>query len=131
MTAAELAAVAVGAVFVVAGVAKASDRGWVAAARQFGTPAVVARTIPTTEMVLGGLLVARLGAPWTALAAVALLVVFTVPVALHVAKGDTVPCACFGTTGRARPVSWRTLLRNAVLIALAVFATTARSGGAG
>lgn len=124
MTPAEFAAVAVGAVLVVAGVAKASDRGWVAAARQFGTPGPVAAVLPLVEMALGGLLVARLGLPWTAWAAMALLVVFTAAVGVHLAKGDRVPCACFGTTGRSRPVSWRTLARNALLLALTAVAAT-------
>jgi hypothetical protein len=39
-------------------------------------------------------------------------------VARHVARGDDVPCACFGALSVA-PVSRRTIARNLVLVALA------------
>ncbi len=111
---------------VVAGVAKVADRSWPATARKFGTPAWVAPLVPWGEMGLGALMVVGLALPWTAAAAFVLLSGFTVVVAVHLARGDTVPCACFGFAGGNRPVSWRTLLRNGgllVLTAVAVLGT--------
>lgn len=105
-----------------AGVRKAADPGWVDAARRFGSPAPLARVLPGVEIGLGALLVAGIGRPWTAVAALVLLAGFTVAVAVRLARRDPVPCACFGSAGSAVPVSGRTIARNLTLIGLAALA---------
>ena len=89
--------------FVVAGVAKAVQRS--------------AGPLPWIEIGLGALLVAHVGLPWTAWAAVALLAAFTVWLVTH--RG--VPCACFGAWSR-RPAGWREVVRNLVLIGVSLVA---------
>jgi hypothetical protein len=73
--------------------------------------------LPWLEIALGGLLVAQVALPWTAWAAVALLLGFTAWLLTH--RG--VPCACFGAWSR-RPAGWREVARNVVLIGLALVA---------
>jgi hypothetical protein len=51
-----------------------------------------------------------------------LLAAFTSLIAVHVVRGDDVPCACFGRASSARPVSWWHIVRNVVLAGLAVVA---------
>lgn len=119
------ARVVVGLVLLAAGALKARDQGWPTDAARFGLPRPAAVVLPWVEVVVGALLVAQFGGRWTAAAALALLVAFTVAVASKVASGDAVPCACFGSFGHA-PVSTRTLARNLVLIALAVVGAVLR-----
>jgi hypothetical protein len=76
--------------------------------------------LPWVEVVLGALLVAQVGGRWTSSAAAVVLGGFTVAIAAQVARGNPAPCACFGSASRGRPVSGRTLVRNVLLVALAV-----------
>lgn len=101
------------------------SRSWPAAAAAFGLPGWAARLLPWVELGLGGVIVARIGLPWTALAAAALLAGFTVAVGVRIARGDAVPCGCFGSVS-ARPVSWATVARNVGFMALALAAAVAR-----
>ena len=91
---------------------------------RFGVPApgLVARVLPLVE---GGLAVALAALPrhsWPAFAAAAVLVVFTGAVAANVARGRETPCPCFAAVG-GRPVSAATVLRNGLLLGVAVLAT--------
>ena len=108
----------VGLVLLAAGALKARDRSWPDAARRFGLPRPAAMALPWFEVVMGALLVAQFGGRATALAALVLLVTFTVVVAQRVARHDDAPCACFGALSTA-PISSRTVARNLVLVALA------------
>ncbi len=79
-------------------------------------PRLVSRLVPVAELAVAvGLLVAP---GWGAVAAFALLAVFTV--VLVVAMNSPTPkrCACFGTTSD-RPVGPRSIGRNLVLMAMA------------
>ena len=113
-----VARVLVGLVLLAAGALKARDRSWLDAARGFGLPRPAAIALPWLEVVTGALLVAQFGGRATALAALVLLVAFTVVVAQRVARHDETPCACFGALSTA-PISSRTVARNLVLVALA------------
>ena len=53
--------------------------------------------------------------PWSAVAAVALLVAFTVVVVRRLLDGSRPPCACFGSRSN-RPLSGRDVVRNVVLL---------------
>ncbi|MBK9180632.1 MAG: hypothetical protein IPM45_13920 [Acidimicrobiales bacterium] len=119
-----LAGAAVGVSLLVAGGAKLRDPAWPSQARGLGAPAVVIPVLPWVELVLGALLVVHVALPWTAWAAVALLVLFTVLVVARLVQGRRVPCACFGRLSAA-PIGPGTIVRNAVLVALAVLAAVA------
>lgn len=107
-------------VFVVAAVAKLRDRP---ATREalggFGVPArltdPVAVALPVVELATAGLLVPRATAVVGAAAATALLSVFTIAIAVSLARGRRPACRCFGQLSAA-PVGARTLIRNAALL---------------
>ncbi len=120
-----LAAVVLGAVFVVAGAAKLADgAAWPSRAAAMGVPRQVARLVPWWELVLGALLVVGAGRPWPALAAAATLLAFTAAIVRLLATGRRPVCACFGVWS-ARPLGGRHVVRNAVLLALAAVALAA------
>jgi uncharacterized membrane protein YphA (DoxX/SURF4 family) len=120
MSAGDVVAIALAAVFAWAGAAKAVDRRTTARSfRALGLPAVTALTtvVPVTELVLaaGLVLVPGLAAPL----ALGVLVGFTALLARARRAGVTVGCGCFGTARRG-PVSSRDLVRNVVLAAAAL-----------
>jgi uncharacterized membrane protein YphA (DoxX/SURF4 family) len=117
-----IARVALGLVFLVSGVAKLRDPDWRANAARFGLPAPLAVPLAYLELVLGALLAAQVAPPWPSWAALWLLALFTGAAAAHVARGDDVPCGCFGSASH-RPATWRTVARNLGLCALALAAT--------
>ena len=115
----------VGLVLVVAGTIKAAGPArWTAEASALGVPSVVVRGLPVVEVDLGALVIVGVGRPWPALAALALLMVFTGVLARVVGRDDAPSCACFGGWSQ-RPIGPRHLIRNAVLIVAAVIAVTA------
>lgn len=118
----QLAAVVVGAVFVVSGVTKlARPRQWRAQAGELVTPTRLLDAVPVVEVVLGALLAVQLQRAVLGWIAVGVLVVFTALISTRLAQGRRPPCACFGTFS-ASPIGWGHLVRNAALIALAVIA---------
>ena len=121
-TVARIASMVLGAVFVVAGATKvAAGSTWLAQARQMGAAHSVATVLPGVEIVLGALLVAGVAAPLPALAAIVLLVAFSVVVARQLVDGRHPPCACFGAWS-TRPLGESHLLTNAVLIGVGIVA---------
>ncbi|MEC8947007.1 MAG: MauE/DoxX family redox-associated membrane protein [Actinomycetota bacterium] len=82
-------------------------------------PRLLARILPATEVATALLLVVdpRLGGQ----CAVALLVAFTTLIVGRLVAGHRDACGCFGTWSQ-RPLSWRDLARNGLLIALSVIA---------
>jgi uncharacterized membrane protein YphA (DoxX/SURF4 family) len=120
-TVARLAAIFLGAVFVVAGVSKiVAGPTWVAQARELGAPAPVATALPGLELVVGALLVTGIAAPLPAVVA-AFMLVFSVAIARQLVDGRHPPCACFGAWSQ-RPLGEGHLLRNAGLIVVALIA---------
>jgi uncharacterized membrane protein YphA (DoxX/SURF4 family) len=109
------AALVVAAVFLVAGVAKLSDRPSTAATfTALGVPAAhpLATAVPLAEIVLGaGLVVAPRPA---AVGGLVLLAAFTVVVVTALRRGVRVGCGCFGTA-RRQPISFVEVARNAML----------------
>jgi uncharacterized membrane protein YphA (DoxX/SURF4 family) len=117
-----VAAILVGAAFVLAGAAKLAMGGrWPAQAKEFGVPWQLAQFVPWWELVVGALLAAQVARPITAWIAAGTLVLFSASIAAQLARGKHPPCACFGAWS-PKPVGARTLARNAVLIAIAVVA---------
>ncbi len=122
------ARVAVGIVLLCAGATKLFQPAWPETAAAFGAPPGIVRAVPVVELVLGALLVAGVGLPWTAVAALVLLAGFTATVVARLVRGERVPCGCFGETSAA-PVGRHTLVRNLVLCWLAAVALRGGPGG--
>jgi uncharacterized membrane protein YphA (DoxX/SURF4 family) len=126
-TVSSVAAIVLGAAFVLAGAAKlAAGIAWRSQAVQLGAPAWVAPWVPWVELVVGALLVSQYAEPVPAILAVALLIAFTGLIIVRLARGEHPPCACFGAWS-AKPIGAAHVARNVVLLALAVF--TAFRGG--
>lgn len=117
-----LAAVCLGAVFVIAGATKvALGAAWPAQARAMGAPMPIATIVPAVELVVGAALVTRIAMPVPALVAIGLLVAFSVLIARQLVDGRHPPCACFGAWSH-RPLSGAHLVRNGVMILVAIVA---------
>ena len=122
MTAAGVAGFVLGVVLLVSGALKlAAGPRWPAQATAMGAPAVAVPTVPWIELALGALLVAGVARPAVAVVAAAMLVVFTGVLVVRLAEGRRVPCACFGSRSD-RPIGVGSVVRNLVLIALALVA---------
>ena len=114
---------ALAAVFAAAALAKLRDvRGSRESLVDFGVPAaltgVSALLLPLAELAC---VVAILRDRWAvrgAIGVVSLLAVFTAGIAVSLARGRAPNCHCFGQLSSS-PVSWRTLVRNLALLALA------------
>lgn len=123
-TVAALAAVGVGVAFLVAGGSKLAARAeWAAQARDLGAPSIAVPVLPWTEVAIGAALVTQFARMVAAIAAIVLLVAFTVLIGLRLSQGRRPACACFGAWS-ARPIGPGHLARNAALIVLAVVAAT-------
>jgi uncharacterized membrane protein YphA (DoxX/SURF4 family) len=110
---------ALGVVFLWSGLAKrVQPEAWRRQATAFGAPQRVTAALPWVELVVGACLLAQLWRPWPAVIATGLLAAFTGAIAVRLAQGRRPPCACFGAS--ARPISAWTLVRNAVLLVLAL-----------
>ncbi len=113
-----------------AALAKLRDRDHVVAqmdtllGARAGTIAAVG--VPVVELAIAVALVAVRGSGLPAVAAVIMLLAFTV--VLVRAQAQHVPCPCFGGGATASPAGPRAVLRNGVLLALAVIATGNPSG---
>jgi peroxiredoxin/uncharacterized membrane protein YphA (DoxX/SURF4 family) len=109
-------------VFLASGVAKLVDRASLRRAFvAFGVPSKllgVAPLLPATELAIAILLVPDSSARWAGLAGLSLLLLLSAAVISNLAQGRRPPCHCFGNLSRA-PISWRTLVRNGLLIGLA------------
>jgi uncharacterized membrane protein YphA (DoxX/SURF4 family) len=123
-TARVVAAIALGLAFLVAGGSKLAAReSWASQARGLEAPSWSIPLVPWVELVLGAALVAQLGRRAMAVGAAALLVSFTVLIAARLREGKRPPCACFGAWS-ARPIGIGHVVRNAVLLSLALVAAS-------
>jgi peroxiredoxin len=112
-------------VFAVAGVAKLVDRtGTRRAVEAFGVPARLASAgatlLPLVELAIAAALIPASTAGSGALAAVALLAIFSVAIARTLRTGSAPDCNCFGGLTQTE-IGRGTLVRNLVLAALAAF----------
>ena len=123
--AALLARVLLSGVFMVAGAAKI-----IAPARskrmlvEFGVPVALAGPLgvllPLAELSVGIALLFASTAWAGAIAALAILVVFSAVLVFNLARGRTPDCNCFGQI-HAAPIGWSTVIRNGALAAVAAF----------
>ena len=114
------AAVALAAIFAIAAVAKLRDVS--ATERDFaglGVPraSFFARFVPIAELSIVALLL--IVPPAGAIAALVSLAFFTTFLIGRLRAGVRAPCACFGSS-RAQPISVRDVIRNLLLMALAL-----------
>ena len=112
------------AVFVVAAVAKLADRlGTRAALEAFGVrrlAAPAATLLPVVELVVAVALVPAATARWGALAALALIAIFSLAILRTLRLGSTPDCNCFGGLSQTE-VGRGTLVRNGLLGSVAAF----------
>jgi peroxiredoxin len=112
-----------GAVFVVAGVAKLADReGSRRAVADFGVPVALAAPLgvllPLAELAVAVALIPTSTALWGAVGALVLLLLFVAGIGVNLARGRRPDCRCFGQL-HSSPAGWSTLARNGVLAAIA------------
>ncbi len=120
-----VASIAIGVAFLVAGGSKlAAGPAWPRQAADLGAPRFVVPVLPWVELAIGAALVVQLGRPFVAIAAVSLLVAFSVLIALRLSQGRRPMCACFGAWS-AKPIGAGHLFRNGALIALGILALAA------
>jgi hypothetical protein len=119
---ATIAAVVVGAAMVWAGGFKLIDgAAWPKAAADLGVARPIARIVPFVELAVGVALLVPVVRPWPAIAAIVLLVAFTVVILRRILDGSRPPCACFGSRSN-RPLGPLHVVRNVALLALATTA---------
>jgi peroxiredoxin len=124
----------IGIVFATAGVAKLADlAGSRRALEEFGLPRTFASPagtiLPLVEIAVAAALIPVASGWWGAVAALALLVVFTAGIAFTLFAGRRPDCHCFGQLYSA-PIGSGTLVRNGVMIALAAFVVSQGEAGA-
>ena len=123
--AAVIASIVIGGAFLVSGGAKvAAGRAWPVQARALGAPAVAIPLVPWLEIVVGALSCAQVARPVPAAIALLMLAAFSALIIVRLVQGRHPPCACFGPWS-AKPLSWRHLVRNAVLAAVALVSVLA------
>lgn len=125
LVAVSLSQLALAAAFTVAAVAKLADLpGTRGAAESFGVPRrlspAVAVLLPVVELTIAATLLPAATARWGALAAMALLLVFSAAIVRVLGRGATVDCNCFGGLTQTE-VGRGTLIRNLALGLLAAF----------
>ncbi|MGA1406442.1 MAG: MauE/DoxX family redox-associated membrane protein [Ilumatobacteraceae bacterium] len=114
----EWCAAFVGAVFIFSSTQKLIDRrSWIAQATHLGVSRSIASIIAPLEGLVGVVLVAQIWPIVALVASLTLLVAFTLLLVSLLARGLRPPCACFGAA-RKRPISWWTVARNVVFIAI-------------
>ena len=134
------AAAVAGAVLVAAGLPKAVKPGVFAAQiADFGIvpPALadfLARVIPFSELLAGGLLLAGLAGPRPvrqagAGLAMVLFAAFLAALGSAYARGRNIACACFGGDSELETVSTHSIVRTGLLFALAAVAVLPAAGG--
>lgn len=120
-----LARLLLAAVFAVAAVSKLTDgAGTRQGLRDFGLPAAVAGPLglllPLVELAVAVALLPAVSVWPAAIAALALLLLFTAAIGVNLARGRRPDCHCFGQVASGR-IGVSTLVRNAVLAAVAGF----------
>lgn len=117
--------VAIGLVFVVAGIAKIGHAtefaAQIAGFRLLPQPVIapLALALPFLEVLLGGYLVVGLFTRASAWTAALLFALFDAAIASAVVRGMTVSCGCFGPNDTT-VTTWPEVARDAVLVVIAI-----------
>jgi thiol-disulfide isomerase/thioredoxin len=130
-----VAALTMSGVFGLAGITKLRDlEGTRTAVRAFGAPVaivpVIALVLPLVELAVAVSLLAPTTRVVGAAGALGLLALFSVVIAVNLARGKKPECHCFGQLHSA-PTGWKTLVRNGLLgsIAAGLLAATRNDAG--
>ena len=116
------ARVLLGLIFVIAAVSKLSVPGWARdTARALRLPFLVTQSTPAVELLVGAGLIS--GLRLMPEAALGVLLIYTGVLLVQVSREDAPPCACFGRA--AKPITWRTVGRNSLLLVLALVSVAA------
>jgi hypothetical protein len=114
-----ITSIVLGVVMIVAGSSKLASRTWPMQAANLGVPTWLAAMVPWLELSLGAGLVVQLSSAAFGAATAVVVAAFTIKLVALLRRGQRPPCACFG--GRVpRPISWLSVGRNAVLVALGI-----------
>lgn len=122
-------------VFFVAGITKLLDLEATAdAVEQFGAPkggiGYLSVALPITELVTAALLLVATTAWIGALASLGLLAIFTSAIGINLARGKQPDCHCFGQL-QSKPISYKTVIRNLILIGLTAVLVAQGQGNTG
>jgi hypothetical protein len=119
-TVSSIASILLGLTFVVAGGAKiAAGPLWPVHVADLGAPKIAGPVLPWAELLIGAALIAQLGQPFAAWAAIALTIAFTALIVRRLSQGRRPVCACFGAWS-AKPLGPGHLVRNAAMLVLGV-----------
>ncbi|MGH2550776.1 MAG: redoxin domain-containing protein, partial [Thermomicrobiales bacterium] len=130
-----IARLALAGIFAVAGVGKLLDlAGSQQAVKSFGLPERLAKpggiALPIVELIIAALLLPVTTARYGAIAGFILMVVFISAIANQLRKGNTPDCHCFGQI-HSEPAGPKTLIRNGIFAAVALFIAIAGWNDAG
>ena len=115
-------AVVVGGVVVWAGASKlVVGSSWSDGVASAGVPRWILSPLPLLEVVIGALTAVRFWVPVIPLVLTGLILAFTTWIVVAIRSDDVPTCACFGSASK-KPIGWRHVARNSVLIALAASA---------
>lgn len=115
-----IASIVLGCAMCAAGAAKiVMGSRWPVEAASMGAPHLIVPLLPWVEIGMGAFLLAQWQRETIAIVVGVLMVGFSMAIAMNLAQGRHPTCACFGSWS-ARPLGWRHLVRNAVLLILAV-----------
>lgn len=109
-----------GTVFLAAGAAKMADLSDFADAIRLYrlipgvTAGFAARVVAVAEASLGSALLVGLGLPWASRAGIALLIIFSLAMAVNLVRGRRIPCGC--RRRRTEPIQVKHLVRNSVAV---------------
>ena len=84
--------------------------------------------LPYIELAAAALLITGVYTEWAALGVAVMLLTFMFAVGVAMARKLNLTCSCFGLLYRER-VGWSTQIRDAILLALALFILVAENGG--
>jgi hypothetical protein len=120
-----VAGLVLGLAFVWAGALKlVQGPSWSKQAADMGVSRSVALVVPYVEVLVGALVAVQLLAPWPAVVALGMLLVYTGLIVLRLLDGSRPPCACFGSRS-TRPLGAVHVVRNLALLAVAAVAIVA------
>ena len=115
-----IASIILGCAMCAAGAAKiVMGARWPVEAASMGAPRLLVPVLPWIEIATGALLLAQWQRETIALIVGVLVFGFSLVIVAHLTRGRHPTCACFGSWS-ARPLGWTHLVRNAVMVVLAV-----------
>lgn len=97
----------------------AASASWPNDAARLGAPRWAVPIVPYLELAVGALMLVGVGWPIVPLVAIGLLVAFSALLVINLRRGRRPACACFGRWS-SKPITWRDVGRNVLLMIIAV-----------